>query len=118
MTPKRGERAAPPPLPDEYDLRFDDAESAKGWEELSRAAPGNLRKAFDAIRAQPRPLRPTERHHRLHGSLARVRRRGDVLEQWQYEVTAGGRMWYLVDDAARTVWITYAGTRHPRATDR
>ncbi|GAB2923993.1 hypothetical protein [Streptomyces mayteni] len=81
MSPKRGERAAPPPLPTEYDLRFDDAESAKGWEELSRAAPGNLRKAFDAVRAEPRPIPPTERHHRLRGTLARVRRRGMALEQ-------------------------------------
>jgi len=39
------------------------------------------------------------------------------LEQWQYEVTGGGRIWYLVDDATRTVWLTYAGTGHPKATD-
>ncbi|MGW6196243.1 hypothetical protein ACWF0M_08850 [Kribbella sp. NPDC055110] len=39
------------------------------------------------------------------------------LEQWQYEVTGGGRIWYLVDVDQRTVWITYAGTGHPKATD-
>lgn len=117
MTPKRGERAAPPPLPEESDVRFDNAESAKGWEELARSAPGNLRRAFDALRAQPRPVPPTPRHHPLRGSLGRVARRGVLLEQWQFEVTAGGRVWYLVDDEARTAWITYAGTRHPKATD-
>ncbi|MFC9068635.1 hypothetical protein [Streptomyces harbinensis] len=37
MTPKRGDRAAPPPLPDEYDIRFDNGESAKGWESLTRS---------------------------------------------------------------------------------
>jgi hypothetical protein len=117
VTPKRGERAAPPPLPDEFDIRFDNAESAKGWEDLGRSAPGNLRRAFEAIRAQPRPAPHTQRHHPLRGSLAHVLRRGTSLEQWQYEVTAGGRIWYLIDDDARTVWITYAGTRHPKATD-
>ncbi|MFI6445238.1 hypothetical protein [Kitasatospora sp. NPDC050543] len=43
--------------------------------------------------------------------------RGETLERWQYEVTGGGRIWYLPDDAGRTVWITYAGTGHTRATD-
>jgi hypothetical protein len=40
------------------------------------------------------------------------------MEQWQYEVTAGGRVWYLVDRKARTVWLTHASTAHPQATDR
>jgi len=39
------------------------------------------------------------------------------LEQWQIEVTGGGRIWYLVDDDARTVWLVEAGTGHPRATE-
>ncbi|MCK1816921.1 hypothetical protein MTQ13_22010 [Streptomyces sp. XM4011] len=117
MTPKRGDRAAPPPLPDEYDIRFDNGESAKGWESLARSAPANLRRAYDALRAQPRPAPPTARHHALRGSLARVDRRGVPLEQWQYEVTGGGRIWYLIDDVGSTLWITYAGTAHPRATD-
>jgi len=117
VSPKRGDRATPPPLPDEYDIRFDNAESAKGWDDLARVAPGNLRRAHDAIHTQPRPVPPTERHHRLHGSLAQAVRHGEALEQWQYEVTGGGRIWYLVDRTARTAWITYAGTAHPKATE-
>lgn len=39
------------------------------------------------------------------------------MEQWQYEVTAGGRIWYLVDSARRTLWIKAAGTGHPKATE-
>lgn len=42
--------------------------------------------------------------------------RGRTLDQWQYEVTGGGRFWYLVDDETRTVWLTYGGTGHPPAT--
>jgi hypothetical protein len=40
------------------------------------------------------------------------------MEQWQFEVTAGGRIWYAIDDRTRTLWITYAGTAHPKLTDR
>lgn len=118
MSPKRGDRAAPPHIGDEYDIRFDNAESAKGWEELARTAPANLRRAYEAIRNTPRPASPTERHHRLHGTLGSVARRGRNLEQWQYEVTSGGRIWYLIDEGSRTVWITYAGPGHPKVTDR
>lgn len=40
-----------------------------------------------------------------------------TLERWQYEVTGAGRVWYLVDDERRTVWISYAGVGHPKATE-
>ncbi|WP_240958110.1 hypothetical protein [Streptomyces chilikensis] len=49
--------------------------------------------------------------------LATVRFKGVALEQWQYEITGSGRIWYLIDDEHRTCWITYAGIGHPRATD-
>ncbi|WP_419863510.1 hypothetical protein [Candidatus Poriferisodalis sp.] len=42
---------------------------------------------------------------------------GVEMEQWQYEVTAGGRIWYCIDDAQRTVWLTVASTGHPKATE-
>ncbi|MBV9139774.1 MAG: hypothetical protein JO115_02430 [Pseudonocardiales bacterium] len=86
MSLKRGDRAAPPRVDGEYDIRFDNSE--------------------------------TERHHRLRGSLSTVSRRGADLEQWQFEVTGGGRIGYLIEEMTRTVWITYAGTGHPTATDR
>lgn len=35
---------------------------------------------------------------------------------WQIEVTSGGRIWYLLDTDKRTVWVTFAGTAHPRPT--
>lgn len=117
MSPKRGDRAAPPPIGAEYDLRFANSSAAVGWEELARQAAGNLRRAYDAIRANPRAATTPERHHRLKGSLASGVWKGQHLERWQYEVTGGGRIWYLVDDNARTVWITYAGAGHPKETD-
>ncbi|WP_329495262.1 hypothetical protein [Kitasatospora herbaricolor] len=42
---------------------------------------------------------------------------GRELERWQYEISGGGRTWYVLDVGDRTVWITYAGTGHPKATD-
>ena len=43
---------------------------------------------------------------------------GQRLEHWQYEVTGGGRVWYLVDHDTHTAWLVYAGTGHLEATDR
>jgi len=43
---------------------------------------------------------------------------GSALEQWQYEVTGGGRIWYAIDDARRTLWLTRAGAGHPKETDK
>ncbi|MFF3665228.1 hypothetical protein [Microtetraspora malaysiensis] len=117
MSPKRGDRAAPPPIGDEYDLRFANTEAADGWEHLSRHAAGNLRRAFEKIRVAPRAADDPDRQHRLKGKLGTGTFKGQELERWQYEVTGGGRIWYLLDDARRTAWITYAGTGHPKATD-
>ncbi len=69
MSPRRGDRAAPPPLPGEYDLRFASNDGAAGWEQLAAQAAGNLRRAFDSIRADPRSRMAPERQHRLKGSL-------------------------------------------------
>lgn len=113
-----GERAAPPPVGDEFDPRFASSQAAAGWEQLARRAPGNLRRAFDAIRADPRSRYLPDRQHRLKGSLGTAAWKGESLERWQYEVTGGGRVWYLIDDVRKTAWITYAGTGHPKATDR
>jgi len=42
---------------------------------------------------------------------------GRDLEQWEYEVTSGGRVRYVIDDAHKTVWLLYASPRHPKDTD-
>jgi hypothetical protein len=39
------------------------------------------------------------------------------MEQWQYEVTSAGRLWYCIDDKRRTVWLTDAMPGHPKATE-
>jgi hypothetical protein len=117
LSPKRGDRAAPPPVEGEFDLRFANSTAADGWDQLARQVPGNLRRAYDAIRADPRCATAPERQHRLKGSLATGMWKGQPHERWQYEVTGAGRIWYLVDDDRGTAWITHAGTGHPSETD-
>ncbi|MCQ4045782.1 hypothetical protein ACFOSC_27800 [Streptantibioticus rubrisoli] len=118
MSPKRGDRAAPPPGSGEWDVRFANGDAAKGWDELCAQAPTNTRSAWQLMRTDPAPATRTERHHRLKGELAHGTHRGQTLDRWQIEVTAGGRIWYLVDPDRRTIWIDRASTRHPRQTDR
>jgi hypothetical protein len=69
------------------------------------------------MRSDPRPPEDM-RHHRLRGELALRKYGTRELEQWQIEVTGSGRIWYLIDDDRRTVWLTQAATGHPKATDR
>ncbi|MFC9459219.1 hypothetical protein [Streptomyces sp. NPDC056983] len=109
MSPKRQDRAAPPPGPDEWDIRFAGGEAAKGWEQLGAQAVGNTRAAWHWMRPDPAPAARTERHHRLKGELARGEHRGEAVDRRQIEVTAGGRVWYLLDV---TVWIDRASTGH------
>lgn len=117
MSPKRGDLVPSPSVGTEYVMRFGNNDAAKGWEELCRHAPGNMRRCYEAIRVDPRPRPPTSRQHRLEGELATVEYRGRKLERWQFEVTGGGRIWYAVDLQDQTVWILWAGTGHPKLTD-
>jgi hypothetical protein len=54
---------------------------------------------------------------RLQHNLATRDLKGSKLEQRQWEVTGGGRVWYCPDDATRTVHIMRAAVGHPKQTD-
>lgn len=116
MSLRRGDRVPPPLVPGQWDVRFLNNESAKGWEELGNQAPGNTNNAFWTMRQNPTPRTDTPRHHRLKGRLATGKAGGRVHGHWQLEVTGAGRVWYLVDREKATVWIGYAGPGHPKAT--
>ncbi len=66
-----------------------------------------------------RPTRPENpaRQHKLRGQLGERQIGGRTLAQWQYEVTAGGRVWYCPDDERRVVWVVAASPAHPKATE-
>lgn len=91
MSPRRGDRAAPPPVGTEYDIRFANTGAAQGWDDLSRQAAGNLRRAYGRIRAAPRARDDPDRQHRLKGSLGSGVFTGQSLERWQLDVTGCGR---------------------------
>jgi hypothetical protein len=88
-----------------------------GWEDLCRVARSNTWEAFVVLSERPTHPEQVSRQHRLRGDLACRMVNGVALEQWQYEVTSGGRIWYCPDPARRIIWITWAGTGHPKATD-
>lgn len=113
--PKRKERISPPPAKGGWDFRYGTSDAAKGWEKVCAAASGNARRAWETITADPRER--TDRQHPLKGSLGSRSVNGEVMDQWQYEVTGGGRLWYCIDDKKRTVWLTEATPGHPKATE-
>lgn len=117
MSPKKGDPVAPPPGQGEYDVRYGNSAAVDGWREVCSKAPGNAGKAWAQMRTDPAPAQPTERHHQLKYQLSHVERGGKRLPQWQIEVTGGGRLWYLVDEEARKVYLVHAGVGHPKATD-
>lgn len=112
---RRRERVAPPPAPGGWDFRYTTSDAAKGWAQLCTAAPANARAAWKAITGEPRHR--SQRQHPLRGGLGRRTINGTDMEQWQYEVTAGGRIWYCIDDLNRTVWMIAVHLGHPKATE-
>ena len=66
-----------------------------------------------------RPTRPENpgRQHRLRGQLSQRQVAGRLLDQWQYEVTAAGRIWYCLDPDRRIVWVVAASPAHPKVTE-
>jgi hypothetical protein len=117
MPGKRGDRVAPPARPGGWEARFVSSEAAKGWEDLCRTARSNTWDAWIVLTERPTEPENRERQHPLHGHLASRVAGGRELTQWQYEVTSGGRIWYCPDSDRRIVWITEAGTAHPKATE-
>ncbi|MEU8320761.1 hypothetical protein AB0C33_20605 [Nonomuraea sp. NPDC048881] len=117
MSPKRGDRVTVPPPDDEWDVRFGTGEAVRGWEELCRYALANTRRCFEILRLDPRTGASRDRQHRLRGDLASHRHNGKDLEQWEFEITSGGRVRYVIDDTTRTVWVIYASPRHPKDTE-
>ena len=118
MAKKRGARVAPPPRDGEWALFFHDAEAADGWEELCKQARGATRVAWEALTRAPRDRSTPARQAQLRLDLATRTIGGRRFEQWQYEVTGAGRIWYCPDPEKMSVFVTYAGVGHPRATDR
>jgi hypothetical protein len=103
------------PRPHPWLVRAADRQARQGWQRLLTAVPENLDRAWVALTSDPRHI--DQRQHPLKGALGVVKVAGSALEQWQYDITGGGRIWYAIDDDKRMLWITRAGTGHPKQTD-
>ncbi|MCU1648012.1 MAG: hypothetical protein JWN03_8287 [Nocardia sp.] len=108
---------APPARPGAWVTRFGTTEAAKGWEDLCRTARFNTWEAWIVLTERPTKPENPHRQHKLRGEWETRSVRGETFEQWQYEVTAGGRIWYCPDAANRIVWIMDASCGHPKATE-
>jgi len=117
MSPKRGDRVSVPASDGQWDVRYGTSEAARGWEELCRFALASTRRCLQVLRTDPRSGAGHDRQHRLRGDLATHKHNGVELEQWEFEVTSGGRVRYVISDIDRTVWVIYASPRHPKDTD-
>jgi hypothetical protein len=103
------------PRPKPWTVRAADLAAGKGWDALVAQRPEAADRTWVAMTSEPR--RVDGRQHRLKGSLGSVAVGGKTSEQWQYEATAGGRVWYAIDDDTRTLWVTEAGPGHPKKTE-
>ena len=103
------------PRPRPWRVRAADRTAGVGWDQLVANYPEAADRAWVAMTSNPR--RTDDRQHQLKGQLAQTTVGGQVLDHWQIEATAGGRVWYAVDDTERTLWVTQAGAAHPKQTD-
>lgn len=113
MTERPGSRRDEVRRPTGWIVRLVDRQAGQGWAALLAHVPGNLDRAWVAITSDTRSPANPSRQHRLKFDLRSVKVDGVELEQWQYEVTGGGRIWYAIDDEIRTLWITQAGSGTP-----
>lgn len=98
-------------------MRFASAQALKEWEPACAQQPELMQRVLQ--RLKERPLDRSDNPRRigqLRGPLASRRVAGASLAQWQYEITASGRLWYCPDNGARVIWVTKVRLDHPRET--
>ncbi|MCX6387506.1 MAG: hypothetical protein NTX07_02100 [Solirubrobacterales bacterium] len=119
MTKGRGAKVPRPTGKHEWTLRFANRQADAAWKELANSRVAHaLAKFYDIAARDPRGSSDPGRHHRLRGELGTNVRSGRSLEQWQYEFTSGGRIWFVIDDDERTVWVALVSSGHPAKTDK
>lgn len=111
---KRGDRASRPTSTTDWSIRFDSREAADTWDSLLGTHANALARFWDEVTREPR--QKSERLHQLKADFAFRVRAGVSLEQWQYEFSGAGRIWYCIDDSSRCVWLTAVQAGHPGAT--
>ncbi|WP_343599040.1 hypothetical protein [Mycobacterium sp.] len=119
MASKRGQSLARPLKRSEYQIRCATREAEQGWQDLTATARNAAVDAWDFLTKTPRER--SDRCHPLRGDLASVQVAGVTLDQWQYEVTSGGRIWFVVSGSpdgrtAGVILLLRVATGHPNET--
>jgi hypothetical protein len=118
VTAKRGAKVPRPAATDEWAIRYGNKNAARAWTELANGKLANaLARLYDILVKDPRWPGNPDRHHQLRGDLATGMHAGRRLERWQHEITGAGRVWFLIDDDVRTVWLVHVGAGHPTPSD-
>jgi hypothetical protein len=93
----REERIARPTRTDEWEVVAADKGVADDWNRWAKQEPNALASAYDQLSTNPTQF--TSRQKRLEGKSYRTGTYdGRTFDRWQYEATAGGRIFYFVDD--------------------
>lgn len=130
----REERIARPTRTDEWEVFAADKGVADEWARWADQEPNALASANDQLANNPTQF--SSRQKRLEGkTYGTGTHEGKTYDRWQYEATAGGRIFYFVDDPTgggrkkpqrqgrgpkprRRVIIEAIHPGHPKATER
>jgi hypothetical protein len=116
VSPKGGDRVAPPARPGRWELRHASSDVAGDRETLVQNIPSAALACYDALSEDPLAYSSRQKHLRDEYATRAVG--GKTLPQWQHEITSGGRVWYCPDEERRVVWLTEVSLRVPKKTHR
>jgi hypothetical protein len=106
----RDEPIVRPARTDEWQVVAADKGVAEDWDRWAKQEPNALAAAYDKLATDPTEF--SSRQRKLEGkSMGSGVYEGKTLDRW-YEVTSGGRIFYLIDDP------TEGGRRRPERKGR
>lgn len=130
----RAERIARPARTDEWAIVAADKGVAEKWDRWAQQEPNALAGPYDRLARNPTEF--SSRQKKLEGKTwATGTYEGMSFERWQFEVTAGGRIFYFVEDPTggergpvqrkgrgpkprRRVIVEAVHPGHPKGTER
>jgi hypothetical protein len=130
----RQQPIARPTRSDEWEVVAADKGVADDWDRWAKQEPNALAAAYDQLVTNPTQF--SSRQKRLEGkTYGTGTYEGKTYARWQYEATAGGRIFYFVDDPTdggrkkpqrqgrrarprRRVIIEAVHPGHPKGTER
>lgn len=116
MAGKKGGRVPQPSDPGDWTLRFLKSSVSDDWDKLCAQEVGAASASYDHMAKMPRAR--GARCTRLAGAMESKLVDGKTLERWQFEMTGGGRIFYLLDDDRKIVWVEAIHFGHPKQTEK